>query len=57
MKRILYLIPGLLIIQSANAEVPIGALFVANVKFRIESRLDPADLKFDNLYLGLDFAF
>lgn len=45
-------------LDSVSRVVPhISALVVANVKFRIESRLDPADLKFDNLYLGLDFAF
>ncbi|HEC43735.1 MAG TPA: hypothetical protein ENI20_13000 [Bacteroides sp.] len=57
---------GLIRYEQANPEsgnsvrqiVPhISALAIANIRFKLESRLDPNDLKFNNLYLGLDFAF
>jgi hypothetical protein len=35
----------------------ITSLYVANIKFLIETRINPDDSGFDNLYLGLDFAF
>jgi len=35
----------------------ISALVIANIRFKLESRLNPSDLKFDNLYVGIDFAF
>jgi hypothetical protein len=35
----------------------ISALAVANIRFKLESRLNPDNLKFNNLYLGLDFSF
>lgn len=35
----------------------ISALIVPNVKIKIETRLNPDHLDFDNFYLGLDFAF
>jgi len=35
----------------------ISALTIANVRIKLESRLNPDDLKFNNLYLGIDFAF
>lgn len=35
----------------------ITALHYANIKFLVESRFNPDDYKFDNLYLGMDFAF
>jgi len=35
----------------------ISALIVSNVKIKIESRLNPEDLKFTNIYAGFDFAF
>jgi len=34
----------------------ISMLIVPNVKFKIETRLDPDHLGFNNLFLGLDFA-
>jgi len=44
--------------DSVSRIIPnITALYVANVKFMIESRLDPDDLQFDNLYFGMDFGF
>lgn len=34
-----------------------SALIVANIKFKIETRLNTEDMKAYNLYLGLDFGF
>lgn len=45
-------------LQSFSQLVPhISALIVANVKVRVESRINPADLRFDNLHIGLEFAY
>ena len=45
-------------LQSVRQIVPhISALVVANMKFKVETRLDPDDLRFNNLYLGFEFAF
>ena len=41
----------------ANIVPHISALLVANVKVKIETRLNPDDIKFDNLFVGIDFAF
>jgi hypothetical protein len=35
----------------------VSALYVANIKFLAETRLNPDDMKFDNLYIGMDFGF
>jgi hypothetical protein len=35
----------------------LSALYVANIKFMLETRLNPDDIDFDNLYVGMDFAF
>lgn len=35
----------------------ITALYIANIKFIIESRFDPDNMEFNNLYLGMDFVF
>ncbi|MEE9168560.1 MAG: hypothetical protein V3U73_02300, partial [bacterium] len=35
----------------------ISALYVANIKFLIETRLDPDNLEFNNFNIGMDFAF
>ncbi|MCH7657846.1 MAG: hypothetical protein IIB05_05955 [Bacteroidetes bacterium] len=44
--------------ESAKQLVPhISALTVANVRLKLETRLDISDIKFNNLYFGLDFAF
>ncbi len=57
---------GLLRYEQANLEespaikqfIPhVSALVVANVIFKIETRLDIDDPKLNNLYFGLDFAF
>lgn len=57
---------GLLRYEQANpVDVPafrrivphISALVVANVKLKLETRIDPDHLMFDNMYLGVDFAF
>lgn len=34
-----------------------SALLVPNVKFKIETRLNPDHVEFDNMFVGLDFAF
>jgi hypothetical protein len=45
-------------IESARQIVPhISALAISNIQLKIESRLNPNDLKFNNLYLGVNFAF
>lgn len=45
-------------LQSARQIVPhITALVVANMKVKLETRLNPNNLQFDNMYLGFEFAF
>lgn len=57
---------GILRYEQANPEnenniknlIPnITTLLVANIKFMIETRLNPENFDFDNLYIGMDFAF
>lgn len=44
--------------KSITRIVPnISALVVANVKISLETRFDPDNFTFDNLFLGFDFAF
>lgn len=45
-------------LKSVSRVIPhISALIVANVKLSIETRLDPNNFAFDNIFLGIDFAF
>ncbi len=37
--------------------VNISALYVANVKLIVESRFNPDDFEFNNLFVGMDFGF
>ncbi|MEI6576340.1 MAG: hypothetical protein WCO63_09205 [Bacteroidota bacterium] len=47
--------PGTL--ESVSQVIPhISALVVANMKFKIETVLNPEDIKFNNLYLGFEVA-
>lgn len=44
--------------KSVSQFVPhISALLIANVRLSAETRLNTNDIGFDNLYLGIDFAF
>ncbi|MBI5538634.1 MAG: hypothetical protein HY951_01135 [Bacteroidia bacterium] len=44
--------------KTARQVVPhLSMLIVPNVKFKIETRLNPDKLGFENLFLGFDFAF
>lgn len=45
-------------LDSARQLIPhLSALYVANIKFIIESRINLDDADFDNLFIGMDFAF
>lgn len=45
-------------LKSFSQIVPhFSALVVANMKFRVETRLNPEDLQFNNLHLGFEYAF
>ncbi len=57
---------GILRYEQANPEndptikqliANVTALYVANIKFLIETRINLDNTDFDNLYMGLDFAF
>lgn len=44
--------------EPARQIVPhLSALTIANLRFKLESRININDIKFTNLYLGVDFAF
>ena len=45
-------------LSSAKQIVPhLSALIVTNLRLRLETRLDPDNIKINNLFLGLDIAF
>ncbi|MBU0559726.1 MAG: hypothetical protein KJ799_09950 [Bacteroidetes bacterium] len=46
---------GLSTIKRATPNIT--ALYIANVKFLVESRIDLDNPEFDNLFVGIDFAF